>query len=106
MIARWVASSSVSHGRVVPWYFGSVSPRASAWATSTSMAMPFSACIMIMRAVVGRRLHGPQDLAVVGVEDAGVGHEQLEAGDALVSTSSSIAFSESSSTPPMIMWKP
>ena len=33
------------------------------------------------RAVLARRLHGPQDLAVVGVEDAGVGHEQLEAGD-------------------------
>ena len=48
MIARWVASSSVSHGRVVPWYFGSVSPRASDWAMSTSMAMPFSACIMIV----------------------------------------------------------
>ena len=28
-------------------------------------------------------LHGPQDGAVVGVEDARVGHEQLEAGDAL-----------------------
>ena len=36
------------------------------------------------RAVVGRPLHGPQDLAVVAVEDAGVGHEELEAGDALV----------------------
>ena len=47
------------------------------------MAMPFSACIMISGAVVGRRLHGPQDLAVVRVEDARVGHEQLEAGDAL-----------------------
>ena len=29
-------------------------------------------------------LHGLQDLAVVAVEDARVGHEQLEAGDALV----------------------
>ena len=29
-------------------------------------------------------LHRPQDLAVVGVEHAGVGHEQLEAGDPLV----------------------
>ena len=48
MIARWVASSSVSHGRVSPWLIGSVSPRASAWATRTSMAMPFSACIMII----------------------------------------------------------
>ena len=52
MIARWVASSSVSHGRVMPWYCGSVSPRASAWAMSTSMAMPFSACIMIVAPLV------------------------------------------------------
>ncbi len=39
---------------------------------------------MIERAVAGGLLHGPQDLAVVGEEHAGVGHEQLEAGDALV----------------------
>ena len=31
-----------------------------------------------------RVLHRPEDLAVVGVEDARIGHEQLEAGDALV----------------------
>ncbi|MEJ7719388.1 MAG: hypothetical protein WKF58_02605 [Ilumatobacteraceae bacterium] len=47
-IARCVASASSSAGRVNEWNFGSVSPRASAWATSTSMAMPFSACIMII----------------------------------------------------------
>ena len=47
-IARCVASPSSSAGRVSEWYFGSVSPRAIAWATSTSMAMPFSACIMII----------------------------------------------------------
>ena len=47
-MARWVASPSSAEGRVYEWYFGSVSPRASAWATSTSMAMPFSACIMIV----------------------------------------------------------
>ena len=35
-------------------------------------------------AVVGGLLHGPQDLAVVAVEEARVGHEQLEAGDPLV----------------------
>ena len=51
--------------------------------SSTSMAMPFSACIMISPPLLGARLHGAQDLAVVAVEDAGVGHEQLEAGDAL-----------------------
>ena len=36
------------------------------------------------RAALAGILHRPQDLAVVGVEDAGVRHEQLEAGDALV----------------------
>ena len=36
------------------------------------------------RAALGSRLHGFQDLPVVAVEHAGVGHEQLEAGDALV----------------------
>ena len=35
-------------------------------------------------AVVVGLLHGPQDLAVVAVEHARVGHEQLEAGDAVV----------------------
>ena len=35
-------------------------------------------------AVAGRLLHGPQDLAVVRQHHARVGHEQLEAGDALI----------------------
>lgn len=35
-------------------------------------------------AVLGGALHGAQDLAVVGVEDARVGHELLEAGHALL----------------------
>lgn len=35
-------------------------------------------------AVLGGALHGAQDLAVVAVEDAGVGHELLEGGDALL----------------------
>ena len=48
MIARLVASASVSQGRVSPWLIGAVSPRASACCTSTSMTMPFSACIMII----------------------------------------------------------
>ncbi len=34
-------------------------------------------------AVLGGDLHGPEDLGVVAVEDARVGHEQLEAGDSL-----------------------
>ena len=48
------------------------------------MAMPFSACIMIIAPHSAADLHGPQELPVVAVEHAGVGHEQLEAGDALV----------------------
>ena len=36
------------------------------------------------QAGLGRLLHRLEDLRVVGVEDARVGHEQLEAGDALV----------------------
>ena len=32
----------------MPWCTGSVSPRSTACAASTSMAMPFSACIMIV----------------------------------------------------------
>ena len=36
------------------------------------------------RPALGRGLHRPQDLPVVAVEDARVGHEQLEAADALV----------------------
>jgi hypothetical protein len=39
---------------------------------------------MIIEPFSRRLLHRAQDLAVVGVEDARVGHEQLEAGDALV----------------------
>ncbi len=35
-------------------------------------------------AVLGGALHGPQDLAVVGVEDPGVGHELLEGGHPLL----------------------
>ena len=83
MIARWVASSSICHGRETPWKYGEVSPRARCCATRASMAGPFSACIMIVRAVVAGALHGEQDLVVGRVEDARVGHEQLEAGDAL-----------------------
>ncbi len=43
-IARFVASPSVSGGRVNAWYFGSVCPAASASLTRTSIASPFSAC--------------------------------------------------------------
>ncbi len=47
-MARFVASPSSRLGRLIEWYFGSVSPLARCCCTSTSMAMPFSACIMIM----------------------------------------------------------
>ena len=43
-MARFVASPSVSGGRVSAWYFGSVWPAASASFTNTSIASPFSAC--------------------------------------------------------------
>ena len=46
VIAREVASPSSSGGRVSPCSTGSVRPLASACATSWSIAMPFSACIM------------------------------------------------------------
>ena len=46
VIAREVASPSSSGGRVRPCCTGSVLPAASACATSWSIAMPFSACIM------------------------------------------------------------
>ena len=41
------ASPSISAGRVRPWKMGSVCPRARAAITMASMAMPFSACIMM-----------------------------------------------------------
>jgi hypothetical protein len=41
------------------------------------MALPFSACIMIIEPVRRRLLHRLQDLAV-RVEHARVGHEELE----------------------------
>jgi hypothetical protein len=50
-IARDVASPSSSGGRVNPCCTGSVRPSDSACATSSSIAMPFSACIMIVAPV-------------------------------------------------------
>ena len=47
------------------------------------MARPFSACIMIRPPFLRGPLHRPEDRAVVGVEDARVGREQLEVGHAL-----------------------
>ena len=46
--------------------------------------MPFSACIMIIAPLSAAVCMARRICAVVGVEDARVGHEQLEAGDALV----------------------
>ena len=47
------------------------------------MAIPFSACIMISPPFLRGLLHRPEDRAVVAVEDARVGREQLEVGHAL-----------------------
>ena len=46
-MARLVASPSRRGGLVMPWYTGSVWPLAAACSASTSMAMPFSACMLI-----------------------------------------------------------
>jgi len=54
-IARAVASPSSSGGLVRPCHPGSVCPLASACATSTSIAMPFSACIMIVAPLLAAR---------------------------------------------------
>ena len=70
------------------------------------MAMPFSACIMIVAPFVARLLHGPQDLAVGRVEDARVGHEELEARHALVDERCPSPCSDCSFTSETIMWKP
>jgi len=51
MIARWVASSSICHARALPWKNGLVFPAATSCSASTSMAGPFSACIMVSRPV-------------------------------------------------------
>ena len=48
-----------------------------------SMAMPFSACIMMRAPLPVAAVHGVEDVLVGGVEDAGIGHEELEARDAL-----------------------
>ncbi len=83
-MARLVASPSSRLGRLIEWYFGSVSPRARCcWHEHVDG----DAVLGVHHdhgAVLAGRLHGPQDLPVVAVEDARVGHEQLEAGDALV----------------------
>ena len=70
-------------GRVMPWKYGAVSPRASACCTRTSIAEPFSACIMISPPLPAAVCMACTICPSVGQEHAGVGHEQLEAGDAL-----------------------
>ena len=83
MIARWVASCSVCQGRVMPWKYGAVSPRGQRLLHEHVDGGAVLGVHHDQPAVAGRRLHGLQDLPVVGQEDARVGHEQLEAGDAL-----------------------
>ncbi len=46
-MTRLVASPSSTGERLVPWKYGSVLPTAKFWPATTSMARPFSACIMI-----------------------------------------------------------
>ena len=84
MMARWVASASSSWGRVRPW---KTRVGLAAGQRLRDEHVDGDAVLGVhhdQAADLGGLLHGPQDLAVVGVEDAGVGHEQLEAGDALV----------------------
>ena len=88
-----------------PWPIGSVVPAATVCAATTSMAIPFSACIMISPPFLRGLLHRPEDRPVVAVEDARVGGEQLEVGHAL-GDQRSISASVSSLTSLMIMWKP
>jgi hypothetical protein len=83
-IARFVASPSVSGGRVSAWYFGSVFPAASASFTSTSIASPFSACTITSAPGLRRDLHRAEERLVVDHERALVGHEELVRRDALI----------------------
>jgi hypothetical protein len=46
-MARCTASASASGGRVSAWYIGAVLPSASARAISTSITLPFSACMQM-----------------------------------------------------------
>ena len=46
-MTRLVASPSKMGLRARPWPIGSVVPAATVWAATTSIAIPFSACIMI-----------------------------------------------------------
>ena len=71
-------------GRVSAWYFGAVWPSRSASLTSVSITPPFSACMQIEAAVLAGLAACAEDRGVVHHEHAGVGHEELEAGDALV----------------------
>ena len=59
---------------------GRCRPAATACATSTSIAMPFSACIMIVAPLPRRLLHRRAGSRRRRVEHARVGHEHLEAG--------------------------
>ena len=82
--ARFVASASVSIGRVRACQIGSVLPSATAFLTMRSMASPFSACTMTSAPGVGRIQHRPEERVVVDHDGALVGHEQLVGGHALV----------------------
>ncbi len=46
-MTRFVASPSMTGERLTPWKYGSVLPASAFCPATTSMAIPFSACIMI-----------------------------------------------------------
>ena len=83
-IARLVASPSSSAGRVSEWNFGIGLAAGERLGDEHVDGDAVLGVHHDHRPGLAGVLHRPQDLAVVGVEHAGVGHEQLEAGDALV----------------------
>ncbi len=83
-MARWTPSASAMVGRVSAWYFGAVRPcckRALDDLVDDDAVLGVHADETA--AAPGGR-HRAEDGRVVGEEDAGVGHEQLEARHALV----------------------
>jgi len=102
---RGVASPSRSGGRDSRDKPDRSGPGPSACSTRTSIAMPFSACIMISAPLSDACWHRPQDFPVGRIENAGVRHKEFEA-EMPSPTRPSISFSVCSLTSDMIMWKP
>ena len=83
-MARFVASPSVSGGRVRACQIGSLCPAATASLTRMSIASPFSACTITSAPVSGAVSIVRKERVVVDHDGALVGHEELVRGDALV----------------------